>query len=184
MEWKDLRNSVGQFAPLVGTILGGPAGGAIGSLVATALNVENNPEAIYKAIQTDPNVSVKLKELQIQNEAMLNEHIQKMASIELEYERTRVEERKSAHEREVNLVKAGASNQEQVILAFIGVGSFFFLVAHIVVNGLPQMDKETAFIVGSLIGSASMIAKDIYGYYFGSSKGSKDKTMHLATKDK
>lgn len=33
---------------------------------------------------------------------------------------------------------------------------------------------EESFIIGNLTGMAAAIAKDIYGYYFGSSKGERD----------
>ena len=34
MEWKDVAGIVGKAAPLLGTLLGGPAGTAVGGLVA------------------------------------------------------------------------------------------------------------------------------------------------------
>ena len=37
MEWKDVANVVGKAAPILGTLLGGPAGAAVGALVASAL---------------------------------------------------------------------------------------------------------------------------------------------------
>jgi hypothetical protein len=36
------------------------------------------------------------------------------------------------------------------------------------------MNTEESFIIGNLTGLAGAIAKDIYGYYFGSSKGERD----------
>ncbi len=39
------------------------------------------------------------------------------------------------------------------------------------------MNTEASFIVGNVCGIAAAIAKDIYGYYFGSSKGEHDKAM-------
>jgi len=181
--WKDIGSMVGKFAPLVGTALGGPAGGAIGALVATALDSENTPDAVMKAINTNPDIAVKLKALQIQHMDLLNKHIEKMADLEFKYEETRVENVKSARAREVSLAASGVINYTQTFLAILGVGAFFGLSGWVVMYGLTAMDKQEAFIVGSVIGSVLMIGKDIYNYYFGSSTGSKEKTalMKLRT---
>lgn len=60
MDWKDIAATAGKFAPMVGTLLGGPAGAAIGSLVAVALGTANTPDAINAAIATDPQAALKL----------------------------------------------------------------------------------------------------------------------------
>ena len=180
LEWKDIGAAVGRIAPILGTALGGPAGGAIGALVSTALGVGNSADEVEKALTVDPNAAIKLKQLQVENDAMLKKHIEAMATIELEYERSRVDERKSAHLREAELAKAGKDNTIQPALAIIAVGAFFAMVWYMLSYGLLEMSKEASFIIGNVIGIASAIAKDVYGYYFGSSKGSKDKTIHLS----
>ncbi len=63
MKWSDITNVVGKAAPLIGTVLGGPAGGSVGALVASALGVENTPEAVQAALGNPDNL-VKLKELE------------------------------------------------------------------------------------------------------------------------
>lgn len=63
MKWSDITNAVGKAAPLIGTVLGGPAGGSVGALVASALGVENTPEAVQAALGNPDNL-VKLKELE------------------------------------------------------------------------------------------------------------------------
>lgn len=63
MKWSDITNAVGKAAPLIGAVLGGPAGGSVGALVASALGVENTPEAVQAALGNPDNL-VKLKELE------------------------------------------------------------------------------------------------------------------------
>lgn len=46
----------------IGTLLGGPLGGAAGKVVADALGVPATPEAVGKAISSDPEVQKKLAE--------------------------------------------------------------------------------------------------------------------------
>ena len=62
--WDRVRGAVGALAPTIGTMLGGPAGTAIGGVVAAALGVQNHPTAIEKALQSDPQAAVKLAELE------------------------------------------------------------------------------------------------------------------------
>ena len=103
-------------------------------------------------------------ELMIKWKELLNQYEQEITKAE-------AEERISARDREVQLVRAGSKNITQNILAYIGVVSFFGVVGYILSKGLGNMAAEESFIVGNLTGMAGAIAKDIYGYYFGSSKG-------------
>lgn len=67
MNWKDIAADVGKSAPLLGTILGGPVGaavGTVGSLIASALGVENTPDAVSQALQVNPDAAVKLAEIE------------------------------------------------------------------------------------------------------------------------
>ena len=84
------------------------------------------------------------------------------------------EDRASARTRETEVVKAGSKNLTQNLLAYIAVGSFFAITGYIISRGIGNMNTEESFIIGNLTGMAGAIAKDIYGYYFGSSKGERD----------
>lgn len=63
MGWDSIKNAVGKIAPIAGTLLGGPAGAAVGGLISSALGVENTPEAVAAALG-DPEAVIKLKELE------------------------------------------------------------------------------------------------------------------------
>lgn len=62
--WSDVRNILGDAAPVIGGLLGGPAGAAVGSVVARALGVGNSPDAVTRALQTDPKALAKVIELE------------------------------------------------------------------------------------------------------------------------
>lgn len=64
MEWRDVANAAAKAAPVVGSLLGGPAGGAVGALVASALGVDSTPPAVAAAIATNPDAAIKLRELE------------------------------------------------------------------------------------------------------------------------
>jgi hypothetical protein len=103
-------------------------------------------------------------ELAIKLEQMLKQHEQEIIKAENE-------DRISARNREVEVVKSGSRNITQNLLAYIGVIAFFGITGYILSKGLGNMNTEESFIIGNLTGMAGAIAKDIFGYYFGSSKG-------------
>jgi len=83
MEWKDVGATVGRFAPLIGTLLGGPAGGAIGAMVASSLGVGNTPDAVSQAIATNPDAAVKLAQIEADQKVKLQELATDQAKTEI-----------------------------------------------------------------------------------------------------
>nr|WP_136252863.1 hypothetical protein [Ningiella ruwaisensis] len=73
MNWSDIKNTVGKIAPLVGTALGGPAGTAIGGLIAHKLGVENTPEAVALELKNNPDAAVKVRQLELEDEQHFRE---------------------------------------------------------------------------------------------------------------
>ena len=105
--------------------------------------------------------------LEIKFKELINEHEQALINAE-------IDDRKSARQREVDAVKSGSRNLTQNILAYVAIIAFFGITGYIISHGLGKMNSEESFIIGNLTGMAAAIAKDIYGYYFGSSKGEND----------
>ena len=66
--WESIKDTVGSVAPIAGALLGGPAGGAIGGMIASALGVNDDPDSVELAIKTDPNAALKLKQVEMQLE--------------------------------------------------------------------------------------------------------------------
>lgn len=93
MDWKALGKKIASIgAPLLGGAIGGPAGAALGGIVAEALGVEtNDPNEIALAIDKDPAAAVKLKEIQAQERIRLQEiaSAQALAEIQAETEQHR-----------------------------------------------------------------------------------------------
>ena len=73
MEWKDLKGLVGKTAPLLGTLLGGPAGDAVGALISSVLGVDNEPDEVHKALSADPSLLLKLREAEIQQQTQFQQ---------------------------------------------------------------------------------------------------------------
>lgn len=71
MKWSDIASAVGKSAPILGTLLGGPAGGAVGALIASALGTASDPDAVSAALTTNPDAVVKLREIEANRQVQL-----------------------------------------------------------------------------------------------------------------
>jgi len=174
MSWNDVTGFLGKSAPLIGTLLGGPAGGAVASLVANALGVEDTPDAIGAALKSDPSALLKLKELEFTHKTRFQE-------LMLEETKAHLADTQSARQREVENLKAGGSNTLMYILGVVIVVGFFATVITLIfrTTPIPAGSKEAVMLLlGSLIASFACVVQ----YFFGSSKGSSDKTAMLAGK--
>ena len=65
MNWDKVKNIVASVAPTLGTVLGGPLGGAAGLILSQTLGVGDNPEEVYQALSTDPTALAKVRHLEI-----------------------------------------------------------------------------------------------------------------------
>jgi len=67
-DWTDVAGEVAKAgAPLLGGIIGGPIGtavGQVGSMIASALGTDNKPGAILDAIKQNPDAAVKLRQIE------------------------------------------------------------------------------------------------------------------------
>ena len=66
--WDKIKELIGDSAPVVGGLLGGPAGAAVGGLISKALGVENSASAIEAELVNNPDAFLKLKELEMSKE--------------------------------------------------------------------------------------------------------------------
>jgi len=93
----------------------------------------------------------------------------------MEVMRLEVERIKNAQDREVGVVQAtGKPDYFQWVVGSVGLGVFLVIV----INGLFY-DIENEKVYFHLLGIVEGIVLGIFGYYFGSSLGSKIKDNHL-----
>ncbi len=170
-------------APILGAVIGGPAGGAFAAkLVAPAFGAdpEDPIEDLIAKINADPEASEKLKELE-QN------HKEKLIELKLDGERIRLEEAKSylddkqsARSREIAIVeKLGKRDWNLTALSFTIVVAFFGTIVLIIAKGVPEQSENIVYL---LLGGLVSAFSTVIAYYFGSSKGSSDKTRLSAIK--
>jgi hypothetical protein len=110
----------------------------------------------------------------------------KMAEMELEFSKVELEETKAylgdvqnARNREIELAKSGVRNWFQTVVGFFGITMLAFCLYVLVYENIPGENKEL-FI--HFLGIIEGVAISIFGYYYGSSKSSSDKTDMMTTK--
>lgn len=191
-DWKSLLKGA---APMIGTALGGPAGGIAAKLLVGAFDKDgktdaSNPAAVDKMMQgvvMDPANVVKLKELETNFQAHMAElgykDAEALAQMNLEDERVAAKDRDSARAREVAQHDAWTPR----ILGGIVVGGFLWTLYWVLSGHITALkDPTIATVAGSLIGYASAKADMVISYYFGSSSSSarKDTLLYQSTPTK
>ncbi|QCP50142.1 hypothetical protein FAZ95_13725 [Trinickia violacea] len=73
MEWSDIAAGVGSAAPVISRLLDGPAGAAVGALIAAVLGTDATPPAVSAALASDPDAPVKLQGLQANVKALVQQ---------------------------------------------------------------------------------------------------------------
>ncbi|MCS0077883.1 holin family protein [Vibrio parahaemolyticus] len=154
--WDKVKSLIGNAAPLVGTLLGGPAGGAVGGLVANALGVENSPEAIETALLSGQEAMAKIKELELT-------HKQRLEEIALEYARLESEERRLEIATQTAVTQAEYASNDPFVrrwrptwgytLCFSWALMFLGLFAVMVIE-----PKETANVINAIVALTPLIS--------------------------
>ena len=178
MNWNDIAGAVGKAAPLLGMLIGGPAGGAVGSLIANALGTANTPDAIHAAIATDPQAALKLATFEADNalklQAMVYAHADKMIDAHVATAATDAGDRDSARKNNVAGGTAKGVFWLSLLLLILCLGSEVVVLF----NGLPTSIPD--LIVGRVLGLLDSVALMVLSYHFGSSSGSAQKTELLS----
>ena len=180
MDWKDVGDFVKKGAPLLGSVLGGPAGGAIGTLVSAAFGSDDDPEKLLPILKSDSEAVRKLKELEFKHYERLEELSIEAARVQLEESKAYLADTQSARSREATIVQAtGKKDVNLYILAWVVVGGFFILTGMLML--IPELAGRTNnAMVNILFGGLVSGFATVLGYFFGSSKGSTDKTQLLS----
>ena len=175
-DWKKLGKTLAKKGlPLLGTILGGPAGTALGSagaLISSVLGEENSqdPAAMLAALEAKPELIVELKKAEYTNRVSLQ-------SLALQQEQMYLDDVQSARNREVGIAGAtGKKDNNLYILAWTVVVGFFGLILVMAFTDGTFKDNPALMM---LVGALSAGFGSVLNYFFGSSSGSKSKTAAM-----
>jgi len=180
MAWEDIAKVVAKAAPLVGSIFG-PAGTAIGAgaggLIAGVASLfgadPDDPEDILMKMQGDPEAQLKLVEFQ-------NRHRERLEELAIEKDKLNMQDRIDARARERGIVQAtGKKDYFLYMLAALVVAGFGAICFILVYEPIPEGANQVVLLLfGGLVAGFTQVMN----YFFGSSKGSADKTALMAVK--
>lgn len=165
MDWRDIAGTVAKVAPVLGSVLGGPAGaiaGAAGTLISSCLGVEPSPEAVSSAIQ-DPETLLKLREIEAQERGRLLDW--QAAQLKAENENT-----KDARATMSDAIRAGSAvGMFPALLSLLITGGFFGSLCLVVTFTVPAGMREPVLV---LLGALSREFGTVCNFWLGSSLGS------------
>jgi len=148
MDWSKvgdwLKGNAGAGASLVGSLLTGNIPGAVAAgvaLVSSATGTTDAAQAL-QALQQDPATMVRLRELALQDEASIREHIRSMAKMEFE-------DAQAAHEATQKTIQSGDNAEDVVVRRTRPLQSWLSLIAALAYVALTQSPDTT--ILGLLL---------------------------------
>lgn len=176
----DLGTALADIAPYLATTIGGAAGGPVGAalarsavgVVAGQLQIETTGEPERDAqTLTDALKTASPQEIGALRKADY-EFRKEMRALDIEEVRTYADDRDSARRRQVEMgdfwLPSGLA--VFVIVAYVGL---------IVLVAFHELPASASDVVNLLLGGLSVMVTQIAAYYWGSSRGSKDKTFEL-----
>jgi hypothetical protein len=110
---------------------------------------------------------------------LLSELELKRREFELEEYELEIKDRDSARKREVEIMKAGGNDIMMLVTGSVGLLAFLAIVYSVLFRTLPESNEK---LIYHLLGMVEGVVITIFAYYFGSSKGSKDKSDLLENK--
>lgn len=174
MNWSDVGSFVGKAAPMVGTLLGGPAGAAVGALVASALNVNADPDSVGAMLAGNPDALMKVQELQVNAKVQLQQ-----LAVTAENNRLQAEAAQYAAEAadRDSARKLAAQQPKDFIRPTV---TLVILLGTLLIIGAVFMgwnkeiltDPTASLTVGTVIGLWFGELKQVMGFWFGMTKES------------
>lgn len=171
--WDKVRELVGDYAPAVGTALGGPLGSVAGEVLAKVLGVEDKPEAVYEALKNNPDALLKVKELESNERIVQLNNAFKEKQLYADSEKANLATVTSAQEMQGKALAQDDKFSKQFIYWFASAWSLFGMSYIIAITffTIPQLNIRFAdTILGFLLGTA---ISGILQFFFGSSVGSR-----------
>ncbi len=180
--WDKIKELIGDSAPVVGGLIGGPAGAAVGGLISKALGVENNASAIEKELINNPDAFLKLKELEMSKE---------IAVLKSQYDNKVEDNRHEEHYANVNVGdKQNARGSNHLYELQTDIGKRIFVQTSILVplliminillisyaNDLKlgeAMISMVSTLIGIALNNAYRERQSMIEFLFGSSIGSR-----------
>lgn len=181
--WGKIKSAVIKAAPLLGSVVGGPVGGSIGTgvaLIAKAFGADaDKPEEILDLV-SNPENYIKLKEIETKHEQELLALSIKKEEVEIQKQKTFLDDKANARQRQVEVTKAtGKVDWPTHLLAGLVTTGFFVVLGALFAKAVPEVNSEILWI---LVGCLATNFTQVVSYFFGSSMGSAIKNKLIGGK--
>lgn len=174
MNWSDIGGIVGRAAPIVGTLLGGPAGAAVGALVASALNVPNDPDAVNVALAGNPDAMVRITELQTNARLQLEQLAVTAENNRLQAAGAQYSAEAADRDSARQLAAKQPNDMVRPALTFVMLGGSLFVVVAVLIGWATEAIKDpvASLTIGMVLGLWLGMTKEVMGFWFGMTKES------------
>lgn len=181
MNWSDIGSIVGRAAPIVGTLLGGPAGAAVGALVASALNVSNDPDSVNAALAANPEALARVQELQINARVQLEQLAVQIETTRIQAEGAQYVAEAADRDSARQLAAKQPNDMIRPTLTVVTLaGSLFVVVATMLGWANAAITDPTASLtVGMVLGLWLGMTKEVMGFWFGMTKESQKQSAAI-----
>jgi hypothetical protein len=161
-----LTQTIAHAAPLLGNALAGPGGAAVGEVIAAKFGGDiQTPNTLQALIQSDPEATVKLKQIEADHEVELQRLTLQAATQQCQ---ETLQDRASARQREVATATIPTAQRERTpaVLAYLLTMGLFMVLLALLFVPLPG---ENAHVIWGLVSSLATVWVGAMGYYHGSS---------------
>lgn len=145
--WDKVKTVLGEAAPMVGSLLGGPAGGAVGSLIASTLGVENTPQAIETALVNDPDAVLKIKTLESEERITLRRLALKQSELDVDRHKANLADVANARAEHKD---SDMPSRLTIVIAIMVIGMFAALFFG---TPAPGYEQVLIMITGAVMGA-------------------------------
>jgi len=173
MNWKDVAKNIAAIAPTIGTAIGGPAGAVAGmgvKAIASMFGVD--PTSDDADVQVQTALSQMTPDQAMQLKAADRQFAADMKKLEVDVFKLEIEDKNSARQ-----MYTATKNPTPTILTYLLIIIAGGIVYMVFTSSLPGLDKT---LVGTVIGYVFGELKAATSFWFGSSKGSADKTIQMS----
>ena len=162
MDWKDVGTALANVAPMLGTLLGGPAGATIGSLIAHEFGTSSDPASVSAAITADPNAAIKLQQIVVDHDIAIKQMIFQQAQAELVADTATVQAVNATIQADVrgdSWLQKNHHAIESLATVFMTIAIYFILP--LLKLQVPDVPEFAFMMLGALLGITSWKHGDI-----------------------
>lgn len=149
-------------APALATAVAGPLGGAAVNAIAGKLGVESSVAAVTAALEGNPDLAIKLKEIDLKELELHNANTDSA--------------RKMNAEIQLSASASWLAKNTAYTLDIVIVSATIFLAWFAFMKGVPEQNKELVYMA---LGSLITMSGTVLNFHRGSSQGSKDKASEI-----